>query len=92
VLHLLYGPATTRGSAVEQHGGNLASKSMAVELIEDLPPLVDIQVEVKTDKRIQTASVEPDGIPISFQQQEGVIRLNIDRFTCHLMLVLTYES
>lgn len=90
VLHLLYGPAVKRGSPVDLHGGNLAGKGMSVELIEDLPPLVDTELSLKVEKTVRRITSEPSGEEITFQQSDGVVQLNVDRFVCHEMLVLHY--
>lgn len=90
VLHLLYGPAIKRGSPVDLDGGNLAGKGMAVELIEDLPPLVDIDLRIRLKKPIKRITSEPDGTNIPFEQKGSALNISVDRFSCHKMLVMHY--
>ncbi len=92
VLHLLYAPMIKRGSPVNLHGGNLAGDGQSVELIEDLPPLVDIEVELKVPRKITRATVEPGGVELPLRQQDGVVGLSIDRFACHGLIALEYEA
>ncbi len=92
VLHLLYAPMIKRGSPVDLHGGNLAGDGQSVELIEDLPPLVDIEIELKLPRRIVRATVEPEGGEVELRERDGVVGLSIDRFACHCLVALHYGA
>lgn len=90
VLHLLYAPVIKRGSPVNLHGGNLAGEGMSVEMIEDLPPLVDIELNLTLPQSIKSITQEPEGSELPFAVNDSTLTIKIDRFSCHKMLALHY--
>ncbi len=76
IVHLLYAPLTKRGSDVE--------------IIEDLIPLHDTEVSVRTLKPVKKAVLAPQGIEIPFTSTGNRIKFKVDAFTCHQMIVLEY--
>jgi hypothetical protein len=88
VLHLLYANTVARGGNINVDG--VTSRGM-IEVIEDLNPLVDVQVAVKTPKEVKSITLEPQGTPLPFEKDEqGRVVIKIDRFTCHQMVVMNY--
>ncbi len=88
VLHLLYANTVARGGNINVNG--VTSRGM-IEVIEDLNPLVDVQVAVKTPKEVKSITLEPQGTPLPFEKDEqGRVVIKIDRFTCHQMVVMNY--
>lgn len=91
VLHLLYANTINRGGEMDTAGGNVSGRvGTAVEVIEDLLPLNNIEVNLKTEKEIKKVTLEPQGREIPFEKKDGRICLKIDSFTCHQMTVLHY--
>lgn len=90
VLHLLYANTINRGGPMKMSGGNLVRDTRSVEVIEDLLPLRDTKVSLKTPKAVKRAVLQPQGQEISFSGTDGCIELAIDEFICHQMVELQY--
>ncbi|MFS0726070.1 beta-galactosidase trimerization domain-containing protein [Paenibacillus sp. 1P07SE] len=76
VQHLLYGAPVRRGKGIE--------------IIEDLPPLRDIQVQVRTDQPVREVYLAPSGDALPFEKKDGLISYTVPEFSCHQMVVLQY--
>ncbi|MBR6058126.1 MAG: hypothetical protein IKP58_08175, partial [Victivallales bacterium] len=88
VLHLLYANTVARGGNINVNG--VTSRGM-IEVIEDLNPLVDVQVAVKTPKDVKSITLEPQGVALPLEKDgQGRVVIKIDRFTCHQMVVMNY--
>ena len=73
-LHLLYAPPVNRGN---------------VCLLPDFPKLHDVKVNIKVgDKKITSATSEPDGEAIPFTQCGDVVTLDIPPFRLHKLVIL----
>lgn len=83
ILHLLYAPTISRGGVIQLSGGN-APVGRPVEVIEDLPPLHNI--EVTLDWEVTSARLVPEGQDIAIQKDLGKTTLQIDEFSCHQMI------
>jgi len=77
IIHLLYGPAVKRGENIE--------------IIEDLPPLCDVEISLLISERIKTVTCEPEGRAIPFKIAGRRLHCKIDRFSCHQMVAVRYE-
>ncbi len=77
VLHLLYANPIRRGG---RDGRDL-------EVIEDLQPLLDSDVTLRLPKNITTVTLEPQGEEATASVDDGEVRLQLDSFTCHQMIV-----
>lgn len=73
VLHLLYGSPIRRGRAL---------------VIEDLPPLYDVRVELQIKERIRRVYLAPQGTGLSFVQTDRRLSLTVPRVECHQIVVL----
>lgn len=89
VLHLLYAATVARGGQMQLSGGNLESNGN-IEIIEDLIPLHDTSVTLRVPKQISSITLEPQGVPLEFQQDAEGVRLCVDQFECHQMVALNY--
>lgn len=85
VLHLLYAPTINRGGAPQLSGGN-TSGGGSVEVIEELPYLHDVEVAVRLP--VKTATLVPEGVPISVEENGDYSILRLERFSCHQMIEL----
>ncbi len=96
VLHLLYANTITRG-APALRGGTIESggahPTKAVEVIDELLPLHDVEVCVNLGN-VTRVRLEPQGQELAFESAaestggaEGV-RFRVGSFTCHQMIVL----
>ena len=78
ITHLLYAVPTKRGNGVE--------------IIEDLLPIYHTSLTLQLPKKIKSAYLAPQNIPIDFTQEGDQIHMTIDQFTCHQMIVLDQEK
>lgn len=85
VLHLLYAPTVARGGVIQLSGGN-ASGGRGVEVIEDLPPLVDTEVSLSLP--VKEAREVPTGSLLAVEHRDGRAFVRIPRFSCHRMIEL----
>jgi len=83
VLHLLHANLVQRGGLQQTHMG-----SMMMEVIEDLTPCCDVQVSLQLDRPVRRVTLEPQGKEIPFRMESGRVEIELDRFTCHQMVVL----
>lgn len=83
VLHVLYAPTVARGGVIQLSGGN-TSGGRIVEVIEDLPPLLD--TEITLNLPITKAMGVPTGCEIALESRGGLVTLCIPRFACHQMI------
>lgn len=89
VLHLLYAEKSCRGGAMNFSGGNIQSSGQ-IEIIEDLSPLHDVRVRLKTDKPVKRVMLQPEGREIVATIQNGQVEFTLDSFTCHAMVEMNY--
>jgi hypothetical protein len=89
VLHLLYAEKACRGGNMQFSGGNIRATGQ-IEIIEELGPLTDIKVKLKTDKKIKSVFLQPEGRKLEFTEESGGITVKLDSFTCHAMIELNY--
>ena len=85
ILHLLFANTVSRGGPMRLSGGTL-SATAAIEVIEDLIPLLHTHVSLRLPARISRVTLEPQGTPIPFVQKNGVVNLDVYEFACHQIL------
>ena len=73
VLHLLYGSPITRGRT---------------QVIEDLPPLYQIPVQIRTDRPVRRVYLAPQMEELTFRQAGGLLELVVPKIQCHQLIVL----
>lgn len=88
VLHLLYANTISRGGAMNLSGGTVAASGQTIEVIEELLPLHEIIVTLTNLAPIARVTLEPQGEEINFLQEGSRLRLQLDKFTCHQLVVL----
>jgi hypothetical protein len=92
VLHLLYANTVNRGGAVDLHGGNASGSQQSYEVIEDLLPLYDLDVEVQFDQTVASVTLEPTGEPLEFKQEGRSLQFRVSKLLCHQMISLCYKT
>ncbi len=90
VLHLLYANTINRGGRIALNGGNMVGSAKGTEVIEDLMPLNGTEVELRLNREIKSAKLEPQGIDLPYTTTEKGIKLSVDSFICHQMIALNY--
>ncbi len=92
ILHLLYAPTLTRGGSAHDPKDVLVHSRgfNEINVIEDLIPLHDIDINVKLPQAVKAVTLEPQGQKIPFEVRHGRLHLKVDSFTMHQMVVLTY--
>ncbi len=76
VNHVLYASPVRRGNGIE--------------IIEDIIPLYDIDVAVKTDKQPKRVYLAPENRDIAYTYEKGVLSYKIDKLDLHAMVVIDY--
>jgi len=76
IVHLLYAPMVKRGNNTE--------------LIEDLIPLVNIRLSVRTEHPVKAVRIVPDGKTLDFTVSGGRVCFTVEQFTCHAMIALEW--
>lgn len=72
-LHVLYAPPVNRGN---------------VCLLPDFPRLHDVQVTIKVDRIITSATAMPEGMPVAFTQDGENVTLQLPPIRLHQLVVL----
>ena len=88
VLHLLYANTVQRGGPLQMEGGNFAGSAHGIEVIEELMPLHNIKVTLKTAKPVSRLTLEPQGIDLPFTRSTDGIHFTVDEFSCHQMVAI----
>jgi hypothetical protein len=84
ILHLLYAPTISRGGAMQLSGGNV-SAGRSIEVIEDLPELHDVQVELSRLSSVKSVRTVPAGEEVAFEIKDGKLLIPAPAFSCHQM-------
>lgn len=78
IIHLLY--------------ANIVKRGENTEVIEDLPSLNDIELELNPSHPVGKVKLEPQGKETAFlKTNTGSVKLKVGSFTCHQMVSLEYE-
>jgi len=80
VLHLLYAPTVNRGGEIKLLGGK------GIEVIEDLPPLHEVEVSLRLPHPVESARLVPQGTALSPETRGGCTLLHVPRLACHQMI------
>ena len=75
IVHTLYASPVKKGD---------------VEVIEDIAPIYNTTVGLKTDKNIKSVYIAPDMEPLDFKQSANSVNFTIPYFENHAMIVLEY--
>jgi hypothetical protein len=82
VLHLLYAPTINRGGDIKLLGGK------GVEVIEELPPLHDVEIVLRLPHPLKSARLVPQGRALPQEPSGGRTILRVASFSCHQMIEL----
>jgi hypothetical protein len=88
VMHLLYAVPVKRGADAGARGPGM----QAVEIIEDLVPLYDIECSVRVPQKIEGVRLAPSGAEIEYSQDGERVNFTMPKLLCHQMVELTYAS
>lgn len=86
IVHLLYAPKSWRGGPTTLPGG-VNGKIQGFEVIEDLPPLLDVKVALRVTPAIRSVRLEPQGLELPFHVSDGAVHVTVPRMECHQMVV-----
>lgn len=78
VCHLLYASPVKRGNGIE--------------VIEDILPVYNIDLEIKTEKRVKRVYLAPQMRELPFSCENGKIKTKLDCLECHQMVVLDIDE
>ena len=72
-LHILYAPPINRGNAC---------------MLTDFPTLHGVGVRIKTDRSVDTVTLEPNGVSIPFSCDNGSLSFTLPPFSLHSLIVI----
>lgn len=72
IVHLLYAAPVKRGNGVQ--------------VIEDVLPIYNTNVELAVDKKISSVAVVPDNKSLEFNQNGNTVTFTVPEFTCHTLI------
>ncbi len=87
VLHLLAPTLVLRGGVMKE-AGSLTTAGRAIEVIEDLIPLHNVDLSLKLDAPVTRATLEPQGEEIPVRTENGRTVLTVPVVECHQMVAL----
>ena len=73
ICHLLYASPVKRGNGIE--------------VIEDIVPIYNVELAIKTDRKINKVYLAPQKEDIDFTYDNGYISVKLDKIECHQMVV-----
>ena len=85
ILHLLYAPTISRGGVMQLSGGNV-SGGRSVEVIEELPPLHNIELTLHLPEAVRAARLAPQGTELPLEKSGCRLTVRILEFSCHQMI------
>ncbi len=93
ILHLLYANKILRGGTIS--GDDYIKKGpvrpQPIEIIEELNPVYDININIKPDAKIKQVTLAPQGEVVEFEEKaDGRIAFKIEKLSCHQMVCLEY--
>ena len=91
ILHLLYAPTISRGGPVGLDNNPLG-KLRQLEVIEELPPIRGIGIELKVDRKPFAVTMQPQNKALDFKFSGGAVSFGIDELSCHQMIVLEMKK
>lgn len=62
----------------------------AAEIIEDIMPVYNINIEIKTDKTVKRVYLPLENQEIEFSTQDGKIKFTVPELKCHTTVVVEY--
>ena len=75
--HILYCSPVKRGDGVE--------------IVEDIVPVYNVVVEIRTDKKIKNVLLAPQKESIPFKQENGTVSYTVPKIENHQLVVLECE-
>ena len=81
IVHLLYGPPQKRGD-----NAGISGSGLTIEVIEDLPPLTETELEIHVPHPVHSVTLEPQGTPLKPLNKEQT-KVSVPSFSCHQMVV-----
>jgi hypothetical protein len=76
IAHLFYAPPLSRGKCL---------------VLEDMPPLMDVAVELRVPQEVTGATLEPQGSALRLERSSGVVRAVVPRVQGHQAVVFRYR-
>jgi len=77
VHHLLYASPVRRGKSIE--------------VIEDIVPIYDVEVSIRTPHHVKDVYLAPQNQSISFKCENGSVSYTVPKLECHQMVVIDYD-
>jgi hypothetical protein len=56
-------------------------------VIDKIIPVHDLELTVRMDKPVRAVHLQPANTPLTFGEESGKVKVQIDRLDCHAMVV-----
>ncbi len=76
IVHLLYGVPVKRG--------------LNTEVIEDIQPVFNTQVQLRVKEQIKRVYLAPQGVDLEYQVKDGMIHMEVPEVNLHQMIVFEF--
>lgn len=90
ILHILYAEKSNRGGNLDLPAAK-NGKAVAIEVIDEIIPLHDINIRLRPEKGINKITLEPQNMPVEYQSNSRNIEFKLEKNDCHQMVVLHYD-
>lgn len=76
IVHLLYGVPVKRG--------------INTEVIEDIPPLYNVEVHLNIEEQIKRVYLAPQNVDLEYTREQGAFRLIVPKLDMHQMIIIDF--
>ena len=64
------------------------ARSRDVDVIEDVLPLYEVKMAVKLDRKVKKVTLQPEGAPVEFTQEGGVVSFTVPKVEGYQIVVM----
>lgn len=90
ILSLLYADITSRGADLPTSPEGFVWPGRAIQIIEDLPRLTDIEVQLKLPRPVDSVRLQPQDEPLEFSQAPpGTVRFILPSLQCSQLVEIS---
>ena len=89
IAHVLYANIIQRGLQLPVSSNPMWQESWPLQVIEELAEVRNTHFIFRLPEKIRKVTLEPQGIEIPFTEENGTVKVQLEKFTCHQMIVLS---
>ena len=89
IVHLLFANTVNRGGGEIPRAVGAAEDGWAIEVIEELLPLYDVEVRVRPGIPVRRVRLVPENVDLPFREVADSIAFTVPKLVCHQMVELS---